>query len=119
MEQVKPVTGHVNLDTFKVTSTSVVNIHILTMYASATAPKLPIGLPKLPGLPPVNLVGNHCMTSTPVAITISGIAKIGQKSKFSGTFSIPDFKNCQSLTTVLNQEIPGPGNTFSAIASPA
>ena len=115
MESVKPVTGHVDLSTFKVTSTSVVNIHILTMYPNVAPLPLPIPLPPLPQ---ANLVGNNCKTSTPVKITISGIAHIGEKSKFSGTFTIPDFANCQAMTTVLNQEIPGPGNTFSAVASP-
>ena len=119
MESVKPVTGHVDLSTFKVTSTSVVNIHILTMYPNVAAPPLPLPIPiSIPPLPQVNLVGNNCKTSSPVSITISGVAHIGQKSKFSGTFTIPDFANCQAMTTVLNQEIPGPGNTFSAVASP-
>jgi hypothetical protein len=119
MESVKPVTGHIDLNTFKVTSTSVVNIHILTMYPSVATPPLPLPIPiSIQPLPQVNLVGNNCKTSTPVKITISGIAHIGMKSKFSGTFTIPDFANCQAMTTVLNQEIPGPGNTFSAVASP-
>ena len=66
----KPVTGHVTLSNFKVTATSVFNIHILTMYlATPSLPTLPTALPPLPiglpislppiGLPPVNLVGNN------------------------------------------------------------
>jgi hypothetical protein len=120
MEQLKPVTGHVNIGTFKVSATSVFNIHILTMYpATPQLPKLPIALPIPIALPPINLVGSSCMTSTPVTVTMSGKANLGGASKFSGTFTIPPFANCGLMTTVVNQEVPGPGNTFSAVATPA
>jgi len=72
----------------------------------------------VPGAPRVNLVGNWCTTASPVNLTMSGIAHLGAASKFSGTFTIPNFKSCGAMTDVLNQEIPGPGNTFSAVASP-
>ncbi len=49
---------------------------------------------------------------------MSRIAHIDKPSKFSGTFTIPDSKTCGALTLVLNQLIPGPGNTLSATASP-
>ena len=35
-----------------------------------------------------------------------------------GVFSIPNFANCQGFEHVLNQLIPGPGNTFVATARP-
>jgi hypothetical protein len=119
MVQTKPVTGTINLANFKVTATSTFNIRILTMYpATPTLPvKLPLSLPI--SVPQVNLVGKSCTTSTPVTVTMSGIAHIGAASKFSGTFAIPSFKTCGVMTPVLNQEIPGPGNTFSASATPA
>jgi hypothetical protein len=109
----KPVIGHVNFSTLKVTSTSVFNIRIKTMYAAV--PKvLGVTLPA----PKVNLVGNSCITVAPVSVTMSGIAHLdGSPSKFSGTFSIPNFKNCGSMTNVINQQIPGGGNSFSAIAT--
>ena len=66
----------------------------------------------------MNLVGNNCKTSSPVSVTMSGIAKIGQKSTFKSGFFIPNFANCQAMTTLLNQEVPGPGNTFTAVAEP-
>jgi len=125
--QVKPVTGHVNIGNFKVTATATFNIHILTAYVSTpTLPTVPITLPvTLPSLPlppvtipPVNLVGNSCQTATPISVTMSGIAHLGAASKFTGTFTIPDLANCGPATSELNQLIAGPGNTFSAVATP-
>jgi len=117
--QTKPVTGHVNIGTFKVTATSTFNIHIVSMYLAT--PTVPVALPvKAPiPVPPVNLVGNSCTTVAPVSVTMSGTAHLGSASTFNGTFSIPDFANCEALTSVLNEEIPGPGNTFSATATPS
>jgi hypothetical protein len=121
--QTKPVSGHVNIGNFSVSATSTFNIRIVTMYlATPTLPTLPsLGIPlPLPiAIPQVNLVGNSCSTSTPVSVTMKGTAHLTGSSTFKGTFTIPDFANCGAMTTVLNQEIPGPGNTFSATASPA
>jgi hypothetical protein len=128
--QVKPVTGHVNIGNFHVTATATFNIHILTAYVSTptlpTLPTVPITLPvTIPSIPlppvtipPVNLVGNSCSTATPISVTMSGIAHLGAPSKFTGTFTIPDFANCGPATSEFNQLIPGPGNTFSAVATP-
>jgi hypothetical protein len=123
---VTPVTGHVNIGTFKVTATATFNIHILTAYVSTptlpTLPTLPVTLPSIPlppiTVPPVNVVGNSCQTAVPISVTMSGIAHLGAASKFTGTFAIPDFANCGPATSVLNQLIPGSGNTFSAVATP-
>jgi hypothetical protein len=123
----KPVTGHVNIGNFHVTATSTFNIHIVTMYlATPSLPTLTLPLPlplPLPippiTVPPVNLVGNSCTTASPISVTMSGTAHLGSASTFKGTFTIPNFANCQAMTTVLNEEIPGPGNTFSATASPS
>ncbi len=106
----KPVTGHVNLGNFEVTSTSTFNIHIVTMYPAT--PSLPVTVPK------ENLVGNSCMTVAPISVTMSGKASLASASTFTGSFTIPNFQNCQAMTTVINEEIPGPGNTFSATATP-
>ncbi len=113
--QTKPVTGHVNIGTFKVTSTSTFDIHIVSMYLAT--PTLPIK-PPVP-VPPVNLVGNSCTTVAPVSVTMSGTAHLGSASTFKGIFTIPDFANCEAMTSVLNEEIPGPGNSFSATATPS
>jgi hypothetical protein len=84
--------------------------------AYAATPAVPV-LGPLP-VPPVNLVGDKCTTETPIVVTMSGIAKIGQKSTFTGSFTIPKFKTCSVMTPILNQLVPGPGNTFSATATP-
>jgi hypothetical protein len=101
--QAKPVTGTINLSNFKVKATSTFNFLITSAYAAGV---------------PVNLVGNSCTTATPVSVTMSGIASLSGASKFSGTFTIPKFKSCGAATIALNQLIPGPGNTFSAVARP-
>ena len=124
---VGPVTGHVNIGNFKVTATSTFNIHIVTMYpATPTVPPLPITLPPILGIPislppvsipKVNLVGDNCTTASPISVTMSGIAHLSGASKFSGGFTMPKFAKCGLMTAVINQEIPGPGNTFSATAT--
>ncbi len=115
----KPVTGHVNIGTLKVTSTSTFNIHLVTMYPATPTLPVPLPLPLPVPVPKVNLVGDGCMTVTPVSVTMSGTASFDKPSTFKGTFTIPDFTNCQAMTEVINQQIPGPGNTFSATATPA
>ena len=120
----KPVTGTVNIGTLKVVSTSTFNIHIKSMYLANPLPpvSLPvgIGLPvSLPTLPTVNLVGDGCTTSKPISVTMAGIASFDKPSTFTGKFSIPPFINCGAMTEFINQQIPGPGNTFSATASPS
>jgi len=110
----KPVTGTVNIGTLKVTSTSTFNIHILSMYPAIPDPPKP-----LPPSPKVNLVGGGCSTQQPISVTMSGKANLSGSSTFKGVFTIPDFVNCGVMTQVINQEIPGPGNTFTATASPA
>lgn len=100
--QAKPITGTIKLPSFKVTATATFNLEIVSAYATGI---------------PVNLVGNSCTTATPISVTMSGIAHLGGKSTFAGTFAIPNFKTCGAATTGLNLLIPGPGNTFSATAT--
>ena len=107
INQTKPVHGTIDLETsypYQVVATATFNIRIISAYA---------------GVVPVNLVGDTCMTSTPVSVTMSGGARFGQASTFSGTYTIPPLKTCGALTVALNQVIPGPGNTFTAVATPA
>ena len=113
--QTKAVTGHVNIGNFKVTATSTFNIHIVSMYAAKPKLPVPVSVP----VPPVNLVRNSCTTASPVSVTMSGKADLGAPSTFKGLFTIPNFMNCGAMTAVINQEIPGPGNTFSATAKPS
>jgi hypothetical protein len=104
MEPTGPTTGHVDFATLQSTTTSRFNIRLtkMTPHGSDT-----------------NLVGDDCKTSSPISITISGPAAISTASSLSGTFTIPDFANCRTMTQLLNALIPGPGNTFSAVFGPS
>ena len=101
----KLVTGTVDLNTLTVTATSVFNVQLVSVYISGT---------KAP-----NLVGNGCITATPASVTMSGTASLGETSTFSGDFTMPPFKDCGKKTAVLNLVLSGPGNTFTATATPA
>jgi hypothetical protein len=103
--QTKPVSGTVDLSKspFQVVATSTFNIQI----TKATA-----------GILPINLVGDHCTTSTPISVTMRGAAQPGAPASFSGPFTIPPLKTCGLTTAALNLVVPGPGNTFSANATP-
>ncbi len=104
LAQVKPVTGTVSFTTFQAKATSVFDIKV-TKVAPVLAPS-------------VNLVGTTCKTSTPVKVTMSGKSEPHGRSTFKGTYTIPPLASCGALTPVLNQLVPGPGNTFTAVASP-
>jgi len=104
ISEVQPVTGHVDFTTLQATATSVFDIKVVK-----ASPAL---------LPFVNLVGNSCKTSTPVTVTMSGAASLTAASTFSGTYTIPKLEHCGLATTALNLVVPGPGNTFTAVATP-
>ena len=99
------MTGHIDFATLRATATSVFNIKVVRV-SPALAPF-------------VNLVGNSCTTSTPVTVTMSGLASLTAASTFSGTYTIPKLAGCGlAATTALNLVVPGPGNTFTAVAAP-
>jgi hypothetical protein len=84
-----------------------------------TLPTLPFTLPTVPsGVPPVNLVGNNCVTATPITAVLHGVQHMGAASKFLGSFTMPKFKGCGGLTSLLNKDVAGPGNTFAATSAP-
>ena len=99
----KNVTGTLDLNALLVTATATFDIRIVSAYATGTT---------------TNLVGNNCKTATPVSVTMTGPATFGTPATFSGTFTIPNLANCGLGTTALNLVIPGPGNTFTAVATP-
>ena len=112
----KPVTGTVNIGTLQVKTTSTFNIHIKSMYLANPRPRsrsrrdrAPLSLPPLPN---INLVGDGCGTSKPISVTMAGKASFDKPSTFKGMFTIPNFVNCGAMTEFINQQIPGPGNTF-------
>ena len=104
ISEVEPVHGHIDFTTLQATATSVFDIRIVR-----ASPAL---------LPFLNLVGNSCTTSTPVTVTMSGAASLTAASTFSGTYTIPKLAHCGLATTALNLVVPGPGNTFTAVATP-
>ena len=71
------------------------------------------------GIVPVNLVGNSCTTSTARRRDDDAAPRRSVRpSTFSGPYTIPPLKNCGLTTAALNLVIPGPGNTFTATATP-
>jgi hypothetical protein len=103
--ETKHVTGTVDFGTFpfQVVATATFNIRIISAYA---------------GIVPINLVGDYCVTSTPVSVTMKSFATLSGSGPLSGVYTIPPLKNCGTATTALNLVIPGPGNTFNATATP-
>jgi hypothetical protein len=100
-----PVTGTLQLSTLTVTATAKFNIKIVSAIAAGTTGP--------------NLVGNSCRTSSPISVTMSGPASFGSASVFTGAFTIPKLIYCGvAQTTALNLVLPGPGNTFTASATP-
>jgi len=103
-----PVTGMLGSDdagNLDLTATTVFNIRITDLHAEGTH---------------VNLVGDSCTTASPITLTMSGEVDFGGPSTMSGTFTIPPFRNCGLATTpALDLTISGPGNTFTATATPS
>jgi hypothetical protein len=100
----KPVRGHLQLSTLHVTATAEFHIRIVSAKAAGTT---------------TNLVGDYCRTSQPIRVTMSGPASFGTASVFTGEFTIPNLIYCGvAQTTALNLVMPGPGNTFTASATP-
>jgi hypothetical protein len=99
----KAVRGFLDLSTFNITATATFNIRIVDAHITGTT---------------TNLVGTTCMTSKPIAVTMSGPASLGAPSVFTGLYTIPPLQNCGLATTALNLVLPGPGNTFTASATP-
>ena len=97
---------------FKVTATSTFNLRIIDAHASPGVP----GIGPLP-VPPVNLVGNKCTTEKPISVTMSGIANLAGTSTVHRIVHDPEVQDVRRAHAVLNQLIPGPGNTFTATAS--
>ena len=110
---------HVTLPTLPVTLPS-----LPVTLPSITLPPITLPVITLPGSPPpgtspaVNLVGKSCVTSQAITMVLKGTAKPTAGSQLLGSFTIPKFKSCGSLTGVLNRLLPGPGNTFAATATP-
>jgi len=104
MRPVGPATGTLDLAGGTASITSTFDIYV---------PRIdPLGI----GL--VNLSTRRCKTVTPITVTMSGPFNLSGPSTFSGDFTIPQFENCGLTTAALNLLAPGPGNTFTATATP-
>jgi hypothetical protein len=104
----QPVTGRVDfshLPKIALTATAVFNIRIINAHATGTN---------------LNLVGDSCTTASPVTVTISANANLDGPTTMAGEFTLPPFQDCGGLvtTTALTLAISGPGNTFTATATP-
>ena len=115
IDPVGPTTGHVDIASSHVTTTSTFNIRL----AKITPHPIPAGVPLAQSLTQnANLVGSNCRTSTPISVTMSGTVDFVHGGTFSGNFSIPKFRDCKAMTAAINAIIPGDGNTFAATFSP-
>lgn len=100
MQQTQPVTGHVDLATLQVSATAQFNIRLSQLQAFGV---------------PINLVGTKCVTASPITLNMSGTLDLTNGTTFSGTYTIPKFKDCGLLLTpIINLIIPSSGNMFSA-----
>ena len=104
--QITPVgrtTGHVDFNTFFVTTKSSFNIRVTKVVPHGTDQ---------------NLVGDSCKTETPITLKLGGTASLDKPSSMSSVFTIPDFADCNLFEVAINELIPGPGNTFTATFAP-
>jgi len=107
MVPTQPVTGMIDfshIPNLPMTATAVFNLLILDAHATGTN---------------LNLVGDSCTTASPVSVTLSAMVNLQGPTSMSGEFTLPPFENCGLVTTTaLTLAISGPGNTFSATATP-
>jgi hypothetical protein len=104
MSPTRGVTGHVDFASITATAKSNVVIKVLRLSPVLT--------------PGVNLVGDQCRTAKIVQVKMSGHGSLTEASTFSGTYTIPPFETCGSATVALTQAVSGPGNSFTATATP-
>jgi hypothetical protein len=95
----KSVTGVFNFNNYRLTATSLFNIHVDSVTPAGTD---------------INLVGARCGTSAPVSLAFSGKVSPFSTGNVSGSYTIPKLQHCEAITAVLNAMLAGPGNTFTA-----
>ncbi len=106
LAQAAPVVGTVDLATMQAQTTASFDV------------KIPAIRPVF--APWINLVKSSCQTRTPVVTSIGGAVDLVAGSTFSGSYELPKFKNCGlGVTSILNEIVPGGGNTMSARFYPA
>ncbi|WP_163510686.1 hypothetical protein [Fodinicola acaciae] len=99
-----PTTGSVDLSTGDMKSTTKITLRLSNV--------------KVGGLPIV--VGPHCQSAYPATVELAGKdgfnAVLG--GPVGGTFTIPPFAHCLLQQLLINQLIPGPGNTIDLTLGP-
>lgn len=106
LAQAAPVSGTVDLTTMQARTTASFNVRIPAIR--------PVFAPWL------NLVKSSCQTRTPVITSIGGVVDLAAGSTFSGSYELPTFEKCGlGVTAIINQIVPGGGNTMSARFYPA
>jgi hypothetical protein len=95
-----PTTGTLNFDTGAVSTTSRITLRIVSLSVAG------VNTP----------VGSSCQTTQPVAVSVSGqppAFNILKGGNLTGTYTIPQFANCELATALINLTLPGPGNTIT------
>lgn len=104
-EPIGKATGSIDPTTHQITQTQKANLHIKDV--SITGKGL------------INLVGKSCRTSTPVTMTLTGHqGGLFDPIDLTGTYDIPNFANCAGLTSIVNKQVAGPGNTIALKLTP-
>jgi hypothetical protein len=95
-----PTTGTLNFNTGAVSTTSKITLRIVSLSVAG------INMP----------VGSSCQTTQPVVVSVSGqppAFNILKGGNLTGTYTIPQFANCELETALINLTIPGSGNTIT------
>jgi hypothetical protein len=94
-----PTTGKVDINTGAVQTTSHLTLRITDL--------------RVAGIP--TPIGSHCQTESPaeVAVTSDDGFSVITGGNLSGTYTIPNFKNCLLATPLINLVVPGSGNTIT------
>jgi hypothetical protein len=99
-----PTTGKLNSKTGAVRTKSKITLRIVSLSVSVL------------GLPPTNIpVGNSCQTKDPVVVRLASEPGFNALTggTVAGTYTIGDFSHCGLATLLINQTIPGSGNTIT------
>ena len=95
-----PTTGTLNFNTGAVSTTSKITLRIVSLSVAG------INMP----------VGSSCETAQPTVVSVSGqppAFNILKGGSLTGTYTIPQFANCELETALINLTIPGSGNTIT------
>jgi hypothetical protein len=94
-----PTTGRLNLQTGAVRTKSKITLRIVSLTVAG------LSVP----------VGNSCETKDPVVVRLASKPgfNAAEGGTVAGSYAIPDFAHCGLATLLINQTIPGAGNTIT------